>query len=304
VSQDNGVATSESINTLINMSNNATGKNVATQNASLFNIYKQRSYTATVTCLGNAMVQPSMYFNLRHVPMFNGPYMILDVQHQIQPGNFQTSFTGVRQGIYDLPAIDNFLQSINQNLLTNLEEVLKIKKDVPKIEGITNNQKATQVVQKADNTPDSSNSCVSNVDVVAYPDSVNVPPKPSDVSVDTFAAKLKELLPGQVALQSVIFSISYIRSYVKNSGTKSNGEFKGFNFNFGGISLYNNWAPTTQYFKKEYCCINVKGSGVPNGTSDPLVGFNDLDSYIKLIRIFIEPILNWKAAVIMHLIWF
>jgi hypothetical protein len=283
VSQDNGVATSESINTLINMSNNATGKNVATQNASLFNIYKQRSYTATVTCLGNAMVQPSMYFNLRHVPMFNGPYMILDVQHQIQPGNFQTSFTGVRQGIYDLPSIDNFLQSINQNLLTNLEEVLKIKKDVPKIEGITNNQKSTQVVQKADNTPDSSNSCVSNVDVVAYPDYVNVPPKPTDTSAAVFAAKLKELLPNKVALQSIIYSISYIRSFVMNSGTKSNGEFKGFNFNFGGISLYNNWAPTTQYFKKEYSCINVKGSGIPNGTSDPLVSFNDLDSYIKFM---------------------
>jgi hypothetical protein len=288
VSQDNGLATSEAINTLINMTNNATGKNVATQNASLYNIYKQRSYKATVTCLGNAMLQPSMYFNLRHVPMFNGPYMILDVQHQIQPGNFQTSFTGVRQGIYDLPAIDNFLQSINQNLLTKLSEILKIKKDIPTVSGLTNNQKTVQVVQKADNTPDASNSCVSNVDVNAYPDYVNVPPKSTNISPQEFANKLIALLPGKEALQAVIYSISYVRSYVKNSGTTGNGQFNGFNNNFGGISLYINWAPTTEYFVKQYSCINVKGSGLPNGTSEPLVGFKDLDSYIKFMEARLE----------------
>jgi len=288
VSQDNGLATSEAINTLINMVDNATGKNVATQNASLYNIYKQRSYKATVTCLGNAMLQPAMYFNLRHVPMFNGPYMILDVQHQIQPGNFQTSFTGVRQGIYDLPAIDNFLQSINQNLLTKLEEVLKIKKDIPTIAGITNNQKTVEVVQKADNTVDASNSCLSNVDVNAYPDYQNVPAKPTNISSKAFADRLIALLPGKEALQAVIYSISYVRSYVKNSGTKGNGEFNGFNNNFGGISLYINWAPTTEYFVKQYSCINVKGSGLPNGTSEPLVGFKDLDSYIKFMAARLE----------------
>jgi hypothetical protein len=278
VSQDNGLATSEAINTIINLSDNATGKNVATQNASLYNVYKQRSYKATVTCLGNAMLQPSMYFNLRHVPMFNGPYMILDVQHQIQPGNFQTSFTGVRQGIYDLPAIDNFLQSINQNLLTKLSEILKIKKDIPTIEGITDNQKSNQVVQRADNTVDASNSCVSNVDVNAYPDYLNVQPKPTDISKQVFADRLIALLPGKEALQAIIYSISYVRSYVKN-----NGKFNGFNNNFGGISLYINWAPTTDHFEKQYSCINVKGSGLPNGTSEPLVEFKDLDSYIKFM---------------------
>ena len=288
VSQDNGLATSEAINTLINMVDNATGKNVATQNASLYNIYKQRSYKATVTCLGNAMLQPAMYFNLRHVPMFNGPYMILDVQHQIQPGNFQTSFTGVRQGIYDLPAIDNFLQSINQNLLTKLEEVLKIKKDIPTISGVTNNKKSTEVVQKADNTVDASNSCVSNVDVNAYPDYQNVPAKPTNISKQAFADRLIALLPGKEALQAVIYSISYVRSYVKNSGTKGNGEFNGFNNNFGGVSLYINWSPTTEFFIKEYSCINVKGSGLPNGTSEPLVGFKDLDSYIKFMAARLE----------------
>jgi hypothetical protein len=291
VSQDNGLATSESINTIINFSNNVTGRNVATQNASLYNLYKQRSYKATVTCLGNAMIQPSMYFNLRHVPMFNGPYMILDVEHQIQPGTFQTSFTGVRQGIYDLPAIDNFLQSINQNLLTKLEEIMKIKKDVPTIQGITNNQKTNQVVQKADNTPDASNSCVSNVDVNAYPDYQNVPPKPTNISADEFARILNSKLPAEKqALKAIIYSISYAKSFVKPSNTKGNGDFNGYNNNFGGISLYYNWNATSQYFlpTKQYSCINVKGSGLPNGTSEPFVSFESVEKYVDFMAARLE----------------
>jgi hypothetical protein len=283
VSQDNGAATSETINTYLNMVNNATGKNVATQNVSLYNLYKQRSYKATVTCLGNALLQPSMYFNLRHVPMFNGPYMILDVQHHITPGNFQTTFTGVRQGIYDLPSIDNFLQSINQNLLTNLQEVFKIKKDIPSIQGITNSQKGTDVVQKANNTVDAANSCVSSVDT-SYSKYTNVsPPKLKTLTSQEFADKLKSLLPGQSDLQSIIYSISYVKSYEKDSNTKGSGSFKGYNYNFGGISLSTNWSPTTSYFKTEYACVNVKTSQSTAGKSEPFVSFENVDKYIEFM---------------------
>ena len=284
VSQDNGVATSESINTNINMINNATGKNVATQNNSLYNLYKNRSYKATVTCLGNALIQPSMYFNLRHVPMFDGPYMILDVQHQIQPGNFQTSFTGIRQGYFDLPLIDKFLQSINQNLLTKLEEVLKIKKDVPTVTGLADTTKATQVVQKSEVTVGASNSCASNVDINTYKNYEVVKATTTNISEEAFTEQLKKLIPGNQALQAIIYSITYVRSYVKNSTTKGNGDFKSFNNNFGGISLYFDWGALSKYFLKTYTCINVKGSGVPNGTSEPWVGFESLKEYIFFMR--------------------
>jgi hypothetical protein len=131
VSQDQGKATSESVQQTYNMINNVSGLGNATQNVGLYNLYKQRSYPCTIVSLGNAMVQPTMYFNLRHVPMFNGPYMIQEVVHTIQPGSFQTQFTGIRQGIFDYPQIDKYLQSINQNLLTKLEQVLLTKKDTP-----------------------------------------------------------------------------------------------------------------------------------------------------------------------------
>jgi len=107
------------------MVDQASGRNVATQNVSLYNLYKQRSYQCQVQSLGNALLQPTMYFNLRHVPMFNGPYFITEVNHNITPGNFVTTFNGTRQGIYDLPTVDNYLQSINQNLLTKIEGLVK-----------------------------------------------------------------------------------------------------------------------------------------------------------------------------------
>ena len=52
------------------------GRKTFTQTVGLYNFYKMRSYECQIESLGNAMIQPTMYFNLRHVPMFNGPYMI------------------------------------------------------------------------------------------------------------------------------------------------------------------------------------------------------------------------------------
>jgi len=286
VSQDNGVATSEAINTQINMVGQATGRNTATQNVGLYNLYKQRSYKATATCLGNALLQPTMYFNLRHVPMFNGPYMIMDVQHTVQPGNFQTTFTGVRQGIYDLPAIDSFLQSVNKNLLTRLEQLLKIKKDSPIVPATSNQQKSNNVVQKADNTPDSSNSCVSNVDVSVYREYTNTKANLTTVKAEEFSTALNEVYPGtepkEQVLRASIYTISYISSYQQNSNNTGNGEFKGWNNNFGLISLYVNWNASEEYFSKTYCCVDVKDSS-PNGKSQPLVSFANLKEYIKFM---------------------
>jgi hypothetical protein len=160
VSQDAGKATSEAINAQLNMIDQASGRNVATQNVSLYNLYKNRSYTCTIQCLGNALLQPTMYFNLQHVPMFNGPYMITDISHNITPGNFETTITGVRQGIFDLPAIDSFLQSINKNLLTKIEQAVLNKKDATPAPGATTDQsKAAKVIQEAKSEREDQNTC-------------------------------------------------------------------------------------------------------------------------------------------------
>jgi hypothetical protein len=282
VSQENGVATSESINTQLNMVDQATGRNTATQNVSLYNLYKNRSYKCNVVCLGNALLQPTMYFNLRHVPMFNGPYMIMDVQHSIQQGNFQTSFTGIRQGIFDLPAIDSFLQSINQNLLTKLEAALKIKQNDFTVTGTTNEIKTNQVVQKADNTLDTTNSCVSNLNPIyatAKFQSINgtaTSPTPKE-----FGDALKRLIPNSEALQTIIYCISYVRTFQASANTKV-GAFNGWNNNLGTISLTENWGGSSSDFLQSYSCVNVK-TNAASSSSQPMAQFTSLDKYINFM---------------------
>jgi hypothetical protein len=275
VSQDNGVATSESINTQLNMVDQASGRQSATQNVSLYNLYKNRSYKCTVVSLGNALIQPTMYFNLRHVPMFNGPYMIQSVDHSIQSGNFQTTFTGIRQGVFDLPAIDTFLQSINQNLLTKLEEILKINKDSVTISGTTNAIKSTQVPQKADNTLDTTNACVSNLNSSFAAGYQSVAGVLTPIQPKTFADALIKLVPNSQELQIIIYSLSYISTFQDKS-------FNGWDNNFGLISLSKDWGGQNTLIQRNYSCVKVK-TNASSSTSQPLAHFDTIDSYIRFM---------------------
>lgn len=67
-----------------------------TMGNSLFNVYEQRSYTATLNMMGCMMIQPTMYFDLRNVAMFKGTYLILEVSHSVTANNISTTFKGVR----------------------------------------------------------------------------------------------------------------------------------------------------------------------------------------------------------------
>jgi hypothetical protein len=71
----------------------------------LYNIYENRSYSATITGLGNAMIQPTHYFQLENVPLFNGAYIILDVEHDISPNKMTTTFTGTKILRFPIPRV-------------------------------------------------------------------------------------------------------------------------------------------------------------------------------------------------------
>ena len=120
VGQENGLSTAESLQILNEMANQAGGRQGTTQSVSLYNLYKNRSYACQVSMMGNAMIQPTMYFNLRHVPMFSGPYMIQKVNHTITPGNFETTFEGIRQPTASLPLVENYIQSLKTTLLQTI----------------------------------------------------------------------------------------------------------------------------------------------------------------------------------------
>ena len=132
VSQDIGKATSESLQQEYELANTYRGTKSSTQSTSVFNIYKTRSYKATVTSFGNVMIQPTMYFVLRNIPLFAGPYMITDVEHVISDGNFTTKMTGTRQKLYTPPIENALLNTIKSNYLSKLTSDLRQKRETEK----------------------------------------------------------------------------------------------------------------------------------------------------------------------------
>lgn len=72
---------------------------------SLYNLYENRSYSATVSGFGNAMIQPTQYFQLENIPLFNGAYIILDVEHNITANKMTTSFSGTKLLKYPVPRV-------------------------------------------------------------------------------------------------------------------------------------------------------------------------------------------------------
>jgi len=132
VAQDIGKATSESLQQEYDLANIYRGTKSSTQSTSLYNIYKTRSYKATVTSFGNVMIQPTMYFVLRNVPLFAGPYFITDVEHVISDGNFTTKMTGTRQKLYTPPIENALLNTIKSSYLSQLTSKLKQKRETEK----------------------------------------------------------------------------------------------------------------------------------------------------------------------------
>ena len=74
----------------------------------LYTIYEGRSYSSTVTMLGNMMIQPTQYFQLENIPLYSGAYMVLDVEHSFTPNHAITKFQGVRLAKYPNPIVTEF----------------------------------------------------------------------------------------------------------------------------------------------------------------------------------------------------
>jgi len=243
VSQDAGKATSESLAVQNNIANNATGRSSETQNNSLYNLYKTRSYGCTVSMLGNAMIQPTMYFNLRHIPMFSGSYMILDVNHTITPGNFTTTFSGVRQPIYSLPKLDSYVQSIRENLLKSLITKVKQDKDNKKAASAnTPNQQAAQNSQNSNelqltaNQNCTLNSAFANITQPKAFENVSNPTLTTTSfrdAVTTITAKTASLgITFKDKMNYALWSLMWLYS-----STQDNTGFKGYEYNYANVRL-------------------------------------------------------------------
>jgi hypothetical protein len=123
--------TTESFSVLENLSRSESGAATTELDAGLFDLYRTNSYTCDVTALGNVMIQPTMYFYLKNIPLFRGTYWITEVTHSVKPNSLVTSFKGVRVSSMALPdPKDSFISSYRTyfDSLTN-KAIAKQKSD-------------------------------------------------------------------------------------------------------------------------------------------------------------------------------
>jgi len=99
--------TNESIQILSRLAGDNNPDAPVPKGQNLYNLYENRSYKATVTGFGNAMIQPTQYFQLENIPLFNGAYIILTVEHNITANKMTTSFSGTKLLKYPVPRVLN-----------------------------------------------------------------------------------------------------------------------------------------------------------------------------------------------------
>ncbi len=231
-----------------------------------------KGLTSNVVALGNALIHPMMYFCLNHVPMFNGSYLITEVNHTISPGVFQTSFVGTRQRIFAAPRINNYLISLNQNLLQKLEERLKITQTAP-------TTAATNETSKKSNA--APNSCAASLNPkyeIGFEAITATETKTT--TLDLFTNIYNNRPPSrsdsqQKILTFSVFAFAYVMSY-------ENSMIQGYNNNYGNIDLTLDWGGTgTNNFLKTYCCVNI---GTDRGSKPkPFANFDSTSKFTKVM---------------------
>jgi hypothetical protein len=103
--------TNESLSILSEIAQDQSASSPVPKGQNLYSTYEQRSYSCRVDGLGNAMIQPTQYFLLENVPMFNGAYLILNVEHTLIGNTMKSSFNGVRVRTNPNPLVTEFATS-------------------------------------------------------------------------------------------------------------------------------------------------------------------------------------------------
>jgi len=270
VDQNNGSATMESLIQIENARNSVSNRLSTTQNVSLFNLYKNLSYKSTITCFGNAIIQPTMYFNLEHVPMFGGPYFITEVSHNIAPGSFETTFTGTRQSIYAPPSTDSYLSSINENLLSKIESNYSksiVNDNVDKTNKTNNSQSGT-------NNPINSSACANFLYEKYNQYEFETKESVSFLSpAQIYSGITSYVGDGDKETVEYIYIISYLASF---DGTK----FKANYNNFGNVWLNYNREEIIDYNEGKplfFCTQNSENTNIQT----PFAMFSSFETYVK-----------------------
>jgi len=285
VSQDPGKPTSESLEMLNQMANLGKNRRSTSQSVSLYNLYKNRSYGCSVDMMGCALIQPMMYFNIRNIPMFSGPYMITKVSHQISEGEFNTSIEGVRQPFYSLPTIDNFLQTLNTQILSQLQSKLVEKETTEKAGSVNILFQATNVISNLDtqDTLTKNQDCAESLNS-RYNNFVGVDaPQQTTISTNEFFTTIRTLMiqrnydmTGETSFNVAAMAFMYV---FVDSGNNNGNQLVAYENNYSTINLKEVYGDTFyEYINRKYFCV-ARGSD----KNIPVVGFRSTNDFVNFV---------------------
>lgn len=280
VSQDLGKPTSESLMVEYEMANLAKGTQTSTQNVSLYNLYKSRSYEASVSTFGNVMIQPMMYFILRNMPLFAGTYMITSVQHTVSPGSFDTSFTGTRMSVFTLPTVDQLFQSIKRELLKNfLQQTKTILNGTNAPVPLTQSQISANAINNINEQPVISNNqnCKPSATTLSDFASVLVVPKIENYNVIEI---LIDTLVDDTERKKLVYTIILLE-------TDNGSGLKFYNNNIGNVPLTTDVLGGSNkelILDKQFICLDI------NNISNAYCTFENIEKSIRFINKRYGPI--------------
>lgn len=248
--------TSETFKINADLGSSVAGDQVAQQSASMYSLYKSRSYSCTVESMGNVMIQPTMYFLLRHVPMFYGPYWIYEVSHDISTRGFNTSFKGSRIPKYSLPKIDNLLTNVNKKILDTFKEKAKTQKPidenrVKKETELKENPKLNFYAAPQDQCLTKRNAVFGSI---PFEDVIESPFTFDDLS------KVIKQSTSDIKLRTILMGLAQITFISKSAGA---GAWDNVNFNPYEITTQNNFGGSLNSNIKKQSCVQLNSNPVP-----------------------------------------
>lgn len=271
---------------LAELGSQASGQKVAQQSQSLYNFYKSKSYTCNVTAMGNAMIQPTMYFNLRHVPMFTGPYLITNVSHSIGKGDFTTQFEGVRIPRTALDVPDKLVLSVNRELLKSFQE--KISQERKKTQNENNDGLNPDGTDNKGNKPISEDLCIDNT---GYPNKEFVSQVKETINKSDVVNELKSYTDINDNMKKFIYGIAIIEN------GDQRGNITSYNNNLFNVSTDVDHAGLAQYFNSQTCLM-------VNNTPKPMASFSDIKQSVsfmvnkyKNFQVILDKLINTGGVI-------
>ena len=293
LNQDPGKPTSESLEALNQMANQGRNRGTTTQNVSLYNLYKNRSYECSIDMLGNALMQPTMYFNLRNIPMFSGPYLVTKVSHRITEDGFDTTITGTRQSFSSLPRVDGFIQSLNINILNSIQQ--KVTENQTNIRGLSGNviTQKTQILQNVSGTDSLTNgqTCGALINPIYRNYTPVENPQRQTQTLKALYTTLKQKYVAQGYTGGTSPNLLYYTlisyTYIYVDSVNNSGGISAFQHNYSTFDLKEQY--NEEFLlrtDRNFVCIN-RGD---NDTNIPIASFPSFNDFIEFVISVIPPI--------------